>query len=101
VTAARKASRHDAVLFRTQSGHAYSREILRHDFTAARAIVFSGEERQLRDMRRSGTVEAIVGGTGPLGSAAKLANSFDRSSTLHKTYAPIELEAVRETDSAP
>ena len=51
------------------------------------------------DMRRSG-VEAIAGDAGPLGLAAKLANSIDRANVLHKTYAPVDIEAVRNTDVA-
>ena len=52
------------------------------------------------DMRRSGVVEAVAGGAGPLDLAAKLANSIDRSNLLHKTYAPGEIEAVRNADNA-
>lgn len=51
-------------------------------------------------MRRSGVVEAIAGDAGPFGLAAKLANSIERSNTLHKTYAPVDIEAVRSTDAA-
>jgi hypothetical protein len=35
-----------------------------------------------------------------VGLSAKLANSIGRSNTLHKTYAPVELETVRNTDEA-
>jgi hypothetical protein len=31
---------------------------------------------------------------------AKLANSIERSNTLHKTYAPLDIEAVRNADAA-
>jgi hypothetical protein len=37
---------------------------------------------------------------GPLGLAAKMANSIDRSNTLNKTYAPVDIEAVRSADAA-
>jgi hypothetical protein len=37
---------------------------------------------------------------GPLGLAAKLANSIGRSNALHKTYAPVDIEAVRNNDGA-
>jgi hypothetical protein len=50
--------------------------------------------------RRSGVVEAVAGNAGPIGLAAKLANSIGRSNTLHKTYAPVDIEAVRNTDDA-
>jgi hypothetical protein len=52
------------------------------------------------DMRRSGVVEAIAGEAGPLGLSAKLANSIERSNTLHKTYAPVDIEAVLSADAA-
>ena len=90
----------DAILFRTRSGGAYGREQLAHDFAAVRAHAFPGDKRRLMDMRRSGVIEAIAGGAGPLSLAAKLANSIGRSNTLHKTYAPVEFEAVRNTDDA-
>jgi hypothetical protein len=90
----------DGVLFRTRTGNAYGRDTLAHDFAAARAVAFPGDERRLMDMRRSGVVEAVAGDAGPLGLAAKLANSIGRSNALHKTYAPVDIEAVRNTDAA-
>jgi hypothetical protein len=90
----------DAILFRTRSGNAYGRETLGHDFAALRALTFPADKRRLMDMRRSGVVEAIAGDAGPLGLSAKLANSIERSNTLHKTYAPVDIEAVRGTDNA-
>ncbi len=90
----------DGVLFRTRTGNAYGRDTLAHDFAAVRALAFPGDKRRLMDMRRSGVIEAIAGDAGPLGLAAKLANSIGRSNTLHKTYAPVDIEAVRNTDAA-
>jgi hypothetical protein len=90
----------DAILFRTRTGAAYGREPLAHDFADVRALAFPGDKRRLMDMRRSGVVEAIAGDAGPVGLAAKLANSIGRSNTLHKTYAPVDIEAVRNTDAA-
>jgi hypothetical protein len=90
----------DAVLFRTRTGAAYGREPLAHDFADVRAVAFPGDKRRLMDMRRSGVVEAVAGDAGPVGLAAKLANSIGRSNTLHKTYAPVDIEAVRNTDAA-
>jgi hypothetical protein len=57
------------------------------DFAAIRNLVFPADERLLMDMRRSGVVEAIAGGTDVVGPSAKLANSICRSNDLHKTYA--------------
>jgi hypothetical protein len=90
----------EAILFRTRSGSPYSRDTLAHDFAAVRALAFPGDKRRLMDMRRSGVVEAIAGNAGPIGLAAKLANSIGRSNTLHKTYAPVDIEAVRSVDDA-
>jgi hypothetical protein len=65
-----------------------------------RKLTFPGDTRRLMGMRRSGAVEAIAGGAGPLSLAAKLANAIGRSNTLHKTYAPVDIEAVRGADDA-
>jgi hypothetical protein len=90
----------DAILFRTRSGGTYGRETLGHDFAAVRALTYPHDKRRLMDMRRSGVIEAIAGNAGPLGLSAKLANSIGRSNALHKTYAPVDIEAVRNTDAA-
>jgi hypothetical protein len=90
----------DAVLFRNRSGAAYRENTLADDFAAVRARVFPGDRRRLMDMRRSGTVEAVAGGATGMGLAAKMANSIDRSNTLHKTYAPVDVDTVRDVDDA-
>jgi hypothetical protein len=90
----------DAILFRNRSGNAYREDTLGDDFATVRELVFPGDRRRLMDMRRSGVVEAIAGDAGPMGLAAKLANSIQRSNALHRTYAPVDLEAVRNTDDA-
>lgn len=90
----------DAVLFRMRSGSPYREATLGHDFAALRERVFPGETRRLMDMRRSGVVEAIAGGSDAVVLSAKLANSIGRSNALHKTYAPVEIEAVRKADVA-
>jgi hypothetical protein len=50
--------------------------------------------------RLSKQCDAIACDVGPLGLSAKLANSIERSNTLHKTYAPFDIEAVRNADAA-
>ncbi|MDP2296709.1 MAG: hypothetical protein Q8M24_14765 [Pseudolabrys sp.] len=90
----------DAQLFRTRSGDPYREDTLADDFASVRALLFPGDKRRLMDMRRSGTVEAIAGGATGVGLAAKMANSIDRSNTLHKTYAPVSIEVVRDVDDA-
>jgi hypothetical protein len=83
-----------------RTGSPYREATLAHDFAAVRAIVFPGDTRKLMDMRRSGAVEAIAGGADAVGLSAKLANSIGRSNVLHKTYAPVDIEAVRNTDAS-
>ena len=90
----------DAFLFRTRSGGPYRDDTLADDFAAVREAAFPGDRRRLMDMRRSGAVEAVAGDASPTGLAAKMANSIDRSNTLHKTYAPVSLDAVRGVDEA-
>lgn len=90
----------DAVLFRNRSGNPYRADTLSDDFADVRELTFCGDKRRLMDMRRSGVVEAIAGDAGPLGLSAKLANSIERSNTLHKTYAPVDIEAVLNADAA-
>jgi hypothetical protein len=90
----------EAILFRNRSGNPYRQDTLSDDFAAVRELAFPSDKRRLMDMRRSGVVEAIAGDAGPLGLSAKLANSIERSNTLHKTYAPVDIEAVRNTDAA-
>jgi hypothetical protein len=90
----------DAILFRNRSNSPYRDDTLGDDFRAVRELVFPGDRRRLMDMRRSGVVEAIAGDAGPLGLAAKLANSIQQSNELHRTYAPVDIEAVRNTDYA-
>jgi hypothetical protein len=44
--------------------------------------------------------EQVTGKADGIGLAAKLANSIGRSNTLHKTYAPVDIKAVRNTDES-
>jgi hypothetical protein len=50
--------------------------------------------------RRTGSDNRHEAPLGRPGHKAKLANSIDRSNTLHKTYAPGEIEAVKSADLA-
>ncbi|WP_371346527.1 hypothetical protein [Ancylobacter sp. IITR112] len=79
----------------------YSKDKLGKDFAAIRAAVFGeGENRQLADMRRSGTVEAFAGGASPGSVSAKMANTLSASTRLQKTYAPVHIATVRQVDDA-
>ena len=88
-------------LFRIRSGRPYSKDTLGDDFKAVRELVFGkGETRQLADFRPSGTVEALAGDAAPEKLSSKMANSLSQSNRLHKTYAPVQLASVRDTDAA-
>jgi hypothetical protein len=60
-----------------------------------RELVFP---RQLADFRRSGTVEASAGDAAPEKLSSKMANSLSQSNRLHKTYGPVQLASVRDTE---
>jgi hypothetical protein len=90
-----------AAIFRNRSGTPYSKDTLGDDFRAVRTMVFSmAETRQLADFRRSGSVEALAGDVQPEKLSSKMANSLSESNRLHKTYAPVQLAAVRDADAA-
>ena len=90
----------DAVMFRNKSGNPYREDSLAHDFAAVRELAFLGDNRRLMDMRRSGVVEAIARRCRPLALSAKLVTSIQQSNALHRTYAPVDIEAACSTDEA-
>jgi hypothetical protein len=91
----------NAPIFRNRSGRAYSKDTLGDDFRDVRALVFGpGERRTLADFRRSGAIEALRGGASAELIGNKLANDFASSANLQKTYAPVDLAAVRKADAA-
>jgi hypothetical protein len=83
-----------------RTGSPYREATLARDFADVRDLAFPADTPRLMDMRRSGVVEAIAGGTDAVALSAELANSIGRSNALHKTYAPVEIEAVRKADAA-
>ena len=90
----------EALVFMRADGRAWNTTSLGEQFRLLVEKVFPCDKRQLRDFRRSGTVEAFAGGADAEGVAAKMGNSIDRSNTLWKTYNPVSLEAVRRADMA-
>ncbi len=91
----------DAPIFRNRFGRAYSKDTLGDDFRRVRTLAFGrAETRTLADFRRSGAVEAMRGGASAELIGNKLANDFASSANLQKTYAPVDLAAVREADKA-
>lgn len=90
-----------APMFRNRSGRPYSKDTLGDDFRDVRLIVFGKDElRRLADFRRSGVVEALRGGVTKEALGEKLANDFATSTFLQKTYAPVDLDTVRQADEA-
>ncbi len=92
----------DAFLFRMRRGGPYGESRLGNDFATIRGIVDEADKRQLRDMRRSATMEVFAGGEerGPTLAAEKFGNSIDHSSFLFRTYNPVDLDKVRAADEA-
>jgi hypothetical protein len=90
----------DAILFRMRGGSSYGESRLGADFAAVEASIAPGDLRQLRDVRRSGVMEAFAGGGDARDVYEKFGNSIDRSSFLFKTYNPVDVEKVRQTEAA-
>lgn len=92
----------EAFLFRNRSGRAYREDTLADDFAAVRKALFgASEKRQMRDLRRSGALEAVAGGVSDKALADKMANSIDRAGFLQKTYTPaVEISVVQMADAA-
>ena len=78
----------------------YSKDTLGDDFRDVRNKVFPGDSRRLMDLRRTGNVEAVVGGAEPAHLSAKLSNTLSQSNQIFDTYSPVQLAAVREADKA-
>ncbi len=88
----------DAFLFRMRKGGPYGESRLGNDFAKVREAEMPGEDRQLRDMRRSGVMEAFAGDAKPENIAEKFGNSINHSNVLFRTYNPVDLEKVRLAD---
>lgn len=88
----------DGILFTMRTGVPYGQSRLGGDFAAIRSMIDPADKRQLRDMRRSGVIEAFIGGAEARHVSEKFGNSIDRSSFLFKTYNPVDLEKVKQTD---
>jgi hypothetical protein len=91
----------NAPLLVNRSGAAYSKDTLGDDFRDIQRAEFGAEEkRQLQDMRRSGTIEAVAGEVEAGTLAKKLGNTIDQSRELQMTYAPAHEAVVRLADKA-
>lgn len=87
----------DAYIFRNRSGAHYSKDTLGDDFRDVRALEFGARERRTigYDFRRTGAVEAIVGGSNAESLAHAMGNTLSASNTLFATYVPVNVETIR------
>lgn len=91
----------DAILFRNRSGNGYREDTLPDDYRAIRAALFGpGDDRQLRDLRRSGAMEANAGGVDGKVLGQKMGNGIAQTDFLQKTYLPVDPVVVDMADQA-
>ncbi|MFD2646394.1 hypothetical protein ACFSX5_01140 [Devosia albogilva] len=91
----------DAFIFRNRSGQPYSKDTLGDDFRDVRAAEFGESERRtMADFRRSGAVEAIVGGGTAEALSHAMGNTLSASNALFATYVPVNPETIREVTAA-
>lgn len=92
----------DAYIFRNRSGAPYSSDTLGDDFRDVRTAEFGASERRTigHDFRRSGAVEAIVGGAQAEHVAHAMGNTLSASNTLFATYVPVNVATLRSVIEA-
>ena len=90
----------DAPIIRHRSKRPYTKDRLVKDFATIREKAFPGDSRRLKDLRRTGNVEAALGGARPQDLSAKAGSTIGTSNKLFETYTPVQLEAVRQADGA-
>jgi integrase len=92
----------DAYIFRNRSGVPYSGDTLGDDFRDVRAAEFGGLERRTigHDFRRTGAVEAIVGGANSEHLAHAMGNTLSASNALYATYVPVNVATLRSVMEA-
>jgi hypothetical protein len=75
-----------APFIRNRSGRPYTKDKLAADFRTIRELAFPGDTRRLQDVRRTGNVEAAIGGAKPQELSAKAGNTIGKSNALFGTY---------------
>jgi hypothetical protein len=92
----------DAYIFRNRSGAPYSSDTLGDDFRDVRTAEFGGLERRTigHDFRRTGAVEAIVGGAKSEQLAHAMGNTLSASNALFATYVPVNVATLRDVMTA-
>jgi hypothetical protein len=72
-----------------QSGAPFkNKDTFAKDFRKVRNLVFTGDKRTFKDIRRSGNLEADLGGASAVDRAELLANSLYKNGFLEATYTP-------------
>ncbi len=91
----------DAPLFRNRSGDRYLKNAFAEDFREVRSALFGpAERRQMLDFRRSGAVEAIVGGAEAEQLAHAMGNTLSASNDLYRTYVPVQTATINQVAEA-
>jgi hypothetical protein len=92
----------DAYIFRNRSGAPYSSDTLGDDFRDVRTAEFGGLDRRTigHDFRRTGAVEAIVGGANSEQVAHAMGNTLSASNALFATYVPVNVATLRDVMNA-
>lgn len=86
---------------RARPGVPYTKDILSGEFREVRALIFGPlENRKMMDFRRSGAVEAIVGGAQAEHLAHAMGNTLNVSNALYETYVPANEATVRQVADA-
>lgn len=86
---------------RPRAGVPYTKNSIGADFRIVRAIRFGdAEKRQLQDLRRSGAVEAIVGGATAEQLSHGMGNTLAASNALFETYVPRNVATLTQIAEA-
>jgi hypothetical protein len=87
----------DIPFIRQRNGNAYrSKDTFSDDFRTIRTKAFLDEKRHFQDIRRSGNVEADLGGASAEDRGEILANSLASSAFLEETYTPPTVTKARQ-----
>ena len=91
----------DAPLLRNISGMPYRKSAMIDDFSDCRRAVYgSVEKRQMRDIRRSGAIEATAGEADPAKMGKVMGNSIADNRRLQQTYAPAQISNAMDVLAA-
>jgi hypothetical protein len=88
-------------VFRNRSGDRYLKNAFAEDVREVRFAVFgASERRQMLDFRRSGAVEATVGGAEVEHLAHAMGNTLSASNQLYESYVPAQTATITQVSEA-